>query len=145
MVHCIWLDSKTMNFAQSYCWGLLWDTIQRYTWREQTARADAMTAYEGVRLCLKRNCNYGFITDFHRLWCQNWIIAHNLWSLTTLLKSKLQILSWSHLCPEPVGDILGVDVLAEFVDDLKGCLLLGIDLALRNITSFHLLDINKKG
>ena len=54
-------------------------------------------------------------------------------------------MSRSHLCPEAVGDVLGVDVLAEFVDDLKGSLLLGIDLTLRNRTSFHLLGANQKG
>ena len=32
---------------------------------------------------------------------------------------------------EAVGDVLGVDVLAELVDDLQRSLLLGVDLTLK--------------
>ena len=33
---------------------------------------------------------------------------------------------------EAVGDVLGVDVLAELVDDLQGRLFLGVDLTLKS-------------
>ena len=38
----------------------------------------------------------------------------------------------SHLGAETVGDIFGVDVLAELVDDLQGRLFLGVDLTLKS-------------